>query len=48
VLVLTANRTRRESALRAREYLLHCNAELLGTVLDERTYPVPEAIYRRL
>jgi hypothetical protein len=48
VLVLTANRTRRESALRAREYLLHCNAELLGTVLDGRTYPVPEAIYRRL
>ena len=48
VLVLTANQTRRESALRARNYLLQCNAELLGTVLDDRTFPVPEAIYRRL
>ena len=48
VLVLTANHTRRETALRAREHLLQCNAELLGTVLDGRTFPVPEAIYRRL
>jgi hypothetical protein len=48
VLVLSANQTRRESALRAREYLLQCNAELLGAVLDDRTFPVPEAIYRRL
>lgn len=48
VLVLTANHTRRETALRAQEQLLQCNAELLGTVLDGRTFPVPEAIYRRL
>ena len=48
VLVLAANQTRRESALRAREQLLQCNAELLGAVLDGRTFPVPEAIYRRL
>jgi hypothetical protein len=48
VLVLTANHTRREAALRAKEQLLQCNAELLGTVLDGRTFPVPEAIYRWL
>ena len=48
VLVLTANQTRKESAFRAQEQLLQCNAELLGTVLDGRTFPVPEAIYRRL
>ena len=48
VLVLTANRTRKEAALHAKEYLLQCNAELLGTVLDGRTFPVPESIYRRL
>jgi hypothetical protein len=48
VLVLAANQTRKESALRAREQLLQCNAELLGAVLDDRTFPVPEAIYRRL
>jgi hypothetical protein len=48
VLVLAANQTRKESALRAREQLLQCKAELLGAVLDDRTFPVPEAIYRRL
>lgn len=48
VLVLTANRTRKESALRAKEYLMQCNAELLGAVLEGRTFPVPEAIYQRL
>lgn len=48
VLVLTANRTRKESALRAKEQLSQCNAQLLGTVLDGRTFPVPEAIYQRL
>jgi hypothetical protein len=48
VLVLTANRTRREVALQAKEQLLQCNAELLGTVLYGRTFPIPEAIYRRL
>lgn len=48
VLVLTANHTRREAALRAKEQLLQCNGELLGAVLDGRTFPVPEAIYRRL
>lgn len=48
VLVLTANHTRREAAIRAKEELLHCNVELLGTVLDGRTFPIPESIYRRL
>lgn len=48
VLVLTANHTHRESALRAKEQLLQCNAELLGAVLDGRTFPIPKAIYQRL
>ncbi len=48
VLVLTANHTHRESALRAKEQLLRCNAELLGAVLDGRTFPIPKAIYQRL
>ena len=48
VLVLTANRTRREAAIRAKEQLLQCQVELLGTVLDGRTFPIPESIYRRL
>lgn len=48
VLVVTANRTRGEAALRAKELLLGWNVTLLGTVLDNRSFPVPEAIYRRL
>jgi hypothetical protein len=48
VLVITANQTRRESALRAKEILQQCHATLLGTVLHGRKFPIPESIYRRL
>lgn len=48
VLVLTANVTRREAALNAKEQLLRQGVNLLGTVLDQRTMPIPESIYRRL
>ena len=48
VLVLTANRTRRQVAQRTMEELSHWNAPLLGTVLDHRQFPVPEAIYHAL
>ncbi len=48
VLVVTANRTRREAAVRAKEILLSWNVELLGAVLEDRTFPVPECVYRRL
>jgi hypothetical protein len=48
VLVLTANQTRREAAIRAKEILLNWNVDLLGAVLDNRTFPVPESIYRLL
>ena len=48
VLVIRANQTRREAALRAKEILLGWNVELLGAVLDNRTFPVPESLYRRL
>lgn len=48
VLVVTANVTRREAALRAKEQLQRQGVTLLGTVLDQRTLPIPESIYRRL
>lgn len=48
VLVISANHTRREAALRAKETLLNWNVELLGIVIANRTFPVPDAIYRRL
>jgi hypothetical protein len=48
VLVVTANVTRREAAIKAKEQLLRQGVTLLGTVLDQRTLPIPESIYRRL
>ena len=48
VLVITANQTRRESALHAKELLGQYKLPLLGAVLTDRIFEVPEAIYRRL
>jgi hypothetical protein len=48
VLVLQANATRRKAAQRVKERLDAANARLLGTVLSERTFPIPDAIYQRL
>jgi Mrp family chromosome partitioning ATPase len=48
VLVVEANRTRRESAKRVKENLLSANVRLLGVVLNNRTYPIPKALYRML
>lgn len=48
VLVLEANYTRSDSALRAKESLEGAGVRLLGAVLNRRTYPIPESIYRRV
>jgi len=48
VLVVGANSTRRETARKAKESLDAANVRLLGTVLNKRTFPIPEALYRRL
>ena len=48
VLVLTANVTRKQAALRAKEQLARYGVSVLGVVLDQRTLPIPESIYRRL
>jgi hypothetical protein len=48
VLLLRAGRTRRDVALRGKQILAQFDLELLGTVLIDRTFPVPESIYRRL
>jgi hypothetical protein len=48
VLVLEANLTRRVAAQKVKEKLQAANARLLGTILSERTFPIPEAIYKRL
>jgi hypothetical protein len=48
ILVLSAQRTRRATAWKIKELLEGARANLLGTVLSDRSFPVPEAIYRRL
>ncbi len=48
ILVLEANRTRRVAARKAIQNLQSMNARLLGTVLNQRTFPIPERLYRRL
>lgn len=48
VLVLAANRTRRATARKIMETLRLARVPLLGLVLSNRTFPVPEAIYRHL
>lgn len=48
ILVLRLNSTRRESALSAKANLLASRVRLLGAVLTDRTFPIPDRIYRRL
>ena len=48
ILVLQANSTRRAGAQRAVQMLQATNARLLGSILNDRTFPIPEGIYRRL
>ncbi len=48
VLVLSAQRTRRITARRIKERLEAAQAHLLGVVLGDRVFPIPEGIYRRL
>lgn len=48
VLVLHADSTRRESALRGIQSLRDARVEVLGAVLNRRTFPIPEFVYRRL
>jgi Mrp family chromosome partitioning ATPase len=48
VLVIEANSTRRLSARNAKEVLDASGVRLLGTVLHNRSFPIPEGLYKRL
>jgi Mrp family chromosome partitioning ATPase len=48
LLVLEANETRRESALRVAEILRGAKIPVLGAVLNSRTFPIPGSLYKRL
>lgn len=48
VLVLKANTTRRDSTRETVQELQTSNVRVLGAVLNQRTFPIPERVYRRL
>jgi hypothetical protein len=48
VLVLEANSTRWQTARKAKKALEDANVRVLGTVLNNRTFPIPRKIYRLL
>jgi len=48
VLILEANSTRRETMRKAKESLEAASLRLLGAVLNKRTFPIPEFLYRKL
>jgi capsular exopolysaccharide synthesis family protein len=48
VLVLKANASRREAARKAVQDLQSAGARILGAILNQRTFPIPQAIYTKL
>lgn len=48
ILVIEANFTRRLTARNAKETLDAAGVRLLGTVLSNRSFPIPEGLYKRL
>ncbi len=48
VLILKANSSRREAARKTLQDLSAANVRVLGTVLNQRTFPIPERVYRKL
>jgi capsular exopolysaccharide synthesis family protein len=48
VLVIDSNATRRETARIAKQSFDAARVPVLGVVLNRRTYPIPEALYRRI
>jgi Mrp family chromosome partitioning ATPase len=48
ILVIEANSTRRLTARNAKETFDAAGVRLLGTVLHNRSFPIPEKLYRRL
>jgi hypothetical protein len=48
ILVLAAHQTRRGMARAVKQMLDSAQVRILGTVLSDRTFPIPERIYRRI
>jgi len=48
LLVLKAHSSRRETAQKALQELNTSNVRALGAVLNQRTFPIPDSVYKRL
>jgi len=48
IVIVQAEATRRESAVKALQTLRDAQIEVLGAVLNRRTFPIPDFVYRRL
>jgi protein-tyrosine kinase len=48
VVVLKANSSRRQTARKAVQDMQAANVRIVGAVLNQRTFPIPESIYNRL
>jgi Mrp family chromosome partitioning ATPase len=48
ILVIEANTTRKAAALQAKKTMEAMNIRILGSVLNSRTFPIPERLYRKL
>ena len=48
ILVIEANSTRKAAALQAKKTMEAMNVRILGSVLNNRTFPIPERLYRKL
>lgn len=48
ILIIAANSTRRITAKQGKLLLTHANARVIGTILDQRRFPIPERLYRKL
>jgi Mrp family chromosome partitioning ATPase len=47
-LIVKANSSRREIARKALQELQAANLPVLGAILNQRTFPIPEKIYKLL
>ncbi len=48
VLVIEASVTRKPAARKAKEFLEAAGVSLIGTILNNRSFPIPEKLYKRL
>jgi Mrp family chromosome partitioning ATPase len=48
VLILEANSTRRDTAMRVKLEMEQANVPVLGAILNNRTFPIPDALYSKM